>query len=191
LKVYFESNGDDRKADKAAVTSSISTMLSENAIEIASYIDEVEKLQFMGVASNRSEILPPRSIVQSGWVVFPVIAASMLIIYGVMIIIREKRTKLYKNLDEDEMKGGLFAPDDKMRSDDGHFPKTVEMKWENVQVVYDDGFVEDDETYNRGSLSRAATQFQMPTADQIDNGAMDNQPENEIFDESSVRFHGQ
>jgi len=188
LKVYFESSGDDKNADKAAVTSSISTMLSESAKEIASYIEEVEELQFMAVSSNRSEILPPRSIAQSGWVVFPVIAATMLIIYGAMIIIREKRTTLYKNLDEDEMKGGLFAPDDKVRSDDGHFPTIVEMKWENVQVVYDDGVVEDHETYNRESLSRAATQFQMPTADQIDK---DNQPEKEFFDESSVHFHEQ
>jgi hypothetical protein len=156
-------------------------MLSESANEIASYIEEVEELEFMAVSSNRSEILPPRSIVQSAWVVFPVIAATMLIIYGVMISIRENRTTLYKNLDEDEMKGGLFAPDDKVRSNDGHFPAIVEIKWENVQVVYDHGVVEDHDIYNRESLSRAATQFQMPTADQIDNGAMDNQPDNEYL----------
>lgn len=181
LKVYFESSGNDRNTDKAAVTWSISTMLSESANEIASYIEEVEELEFMAVSSNRSEILPPRSIVQSAWVVFPVIAATMLIIYGVMISIRENRKTLYKNLDEDEMKGGLFAPDDKVRSNDGHFPTIVEIKWENVQVVYDHGVVEDHDIYNRESLSRAATQFQMPTADQIDNGAMDNQPDNEYL----------
>ena len=180
LKVYFESTGDDRIAAKRTVTTTIRSMLQESAASIAENIDEVEKLEFEYVDTNRSKILPPRKIIKSGWVIFPFVACSMLIVYGLLIIVRERSMMVYRNVDN-----RLFAQDNKLRSDDIDIPESLEKKqWDSVQIIYDDG--DNDDAFNRESLARCEQQFQMPSTDEFEDSQMDEQVD---WDTSIIRFH--
>jgi Uncharacterized bacitracin resistance protein len=162
INIYYESEGDDQAAAKRAVTLAVTDLLNENADSIASYVDVVEKLQFLKVDSNRSAIVPPQPISQTGWMIFPLLAGIMLIIYGVFIIIRERRSKSYRNVEDDRMDECLFG-DDKMRSDSNvKFPIPVKHTWSKVEVVSEDenDTLFHDELFNRESLARADRKFQ-------------------------------
>jgi len=150
-------------------------MLQDSSENIAGYIDNVEKLEFVKVDSNRSNILPPRSFIQSGWVIFPLVAGSMLVVYGLLIGVRQRRTMLYRNLEtDDKINYNLFALDNKLRSDAIDIPEYLERKqWDDIQIIYDDGDFDNDDAFNRESLARSEKRFQMPSANKIDNGQLD------------------
>jgi hypothetical protein len=129
-------------------------------------VDVVEKLQFLKVDTNRSAIVPPGpATTQTAWMVFPLLAGIMLIIYGIFIIIRERRSKSYRNVVEyydDYMNECLFG-EDKLRSDSNvKFPIPVKHTWSKVEVVSVDENDNDDELFNREALARADQKFHNP-----------------------------
>lgn len=166
IGMAYETDGDNRNLDISAITIYTLQILQENNETLAGYIPDLEELYFVSSATSRSAIIP-QITVQSGWVLFPLIAGITLTLYGAFIILREKFSPNYKSVEEDSsVNCGLFAPNDKLRSDDDFdLPPSTKINWNKVEIVVDDGILEIHDEFNRNSLaSKAGERFPIRTS---------------------------
>ncbi|GFH48201.1 predicted protein [Chaetoceros tenuissimus] len=173
IGMAYETDGDNRNLDISAITIYTLQILQENNETLAAYIPDLEELYFVSSATSRNAIIP-QITVQSGWVLFPLIAGIMLTIYGAFVILREKFSPRYQNVEEDSsVNCGLFAPNDKLRSDDDFdLPPSTNINWDKVEIIVDDGILEVHDEFNRNSLaSKAGDRFQIRTS--ITSGSYD------------------
>lgn len=166
ISMAYDTDGDNRNLDISAITIYTLQILQENNETLAEYIPDLEELYFVSSATSRSAIIP-QITVQSGWVLFPLIAGIMLTVYGAFVILREKFSPSYQNVEEDSsVNCGLFAPNDNLRSDDDFdLPPSTKINWDKVEIIVDDGILEVHDEFNRNSLaSKAGERFPIRTS---------------------------
>ena len=156
--------------DNEEVTYKVTAMLNDNSNEISGLLEEIVSIEFVRVSDRKSDVLP-RPLLQSSWMLAPFAAGLAILVYAVFIAVRDRKKKnpnqtvLFMHSEQDDMKQGLFDPNDKLRSDSVNFPIKT-RNWNEVQLPFqnegNDHYVSDSEDYNRESLERRA--FPIPLA---------------------------
>ena len=100
----------------------VTKLLQSKAEAISEMMEDVDSLEFVIITQDQNAIKSSRSDSKLAWIITPLIVATLLILTGVFVIMRDQLSHSYMHLD-DGMDQGIFGLDQKVQSDaDIKFP---------------------------------------------------------------------